>query len=156
MTLPATSPVVVFLALLGASVWVGGFITLLLVERVARRHLGADSRVVFFRALGRDYGIVSGVALVLALVCGTILLAGHANGAAATAAFVLAAVLLVATVAGVVQAKAMTRLRRSVLRQPDDGELRARQHRGARQAAVLRGLIGLLSVILLALAATLV
>jgi putative copper export protein len=54
MTVAATaSPVLVFVALVAACVWVGGFVAIAVVARVARRQLERGARVAFFRALGR-------------------------------------------------------------------------------------------------------
>jgi hypothetical protein len=149
------SAVLVFVALFAACVWVGGFVAIAVVARVARRQLERGARVAFFRALGRSYGVVGGIALVVALGCGAALLAGRAWDGTALAAVLVAAALVLVTVAGVAQARGMTRLRRSALRDPDDEALAAHVRAGAVRAAVLRAAIGALSVALLALAAVL-
>lgn len=145
-----------FIALLGASVWVGGFVAIVVVNRVAGRQLDPPDRVSFFRDLGRSYGAVSSVALALALISGGILLSGREWDGLALAAVILAAAVVVATAVGVAQARRMTRLRQAVIDAPDDDALATRVQRDSRQAVVLRTLIGVLSMALLAVAAGLV
>jgi uncharacterized membrane protein len=154
-SIAATRPVLVFVTLLSASVWVGGFVAIAVVARIARSRLDPAARVSFFRALGRRYGIVSGSALVVMLVGGALLLTDHAWDATAACAVAVAAALVLATVAGVAQARGMTRLRRRALDEPDDRALAARVRRGAGRAAALRATIGALSLVLLALASVL-
>jgi putative copper export protein len=64
------SVVLVFVHLLAASVWVGGFVAVAVVARVAKRELDPAARVAFFRSLGRDYGKVGGSALAVATLTG--------------------------------------------------------------------------------------
>jgi hypothetical protein len=64
---------------------------------------------------------------------------------------VVAAGLVAATVAGVIQARRMTRLRQDALRDPGSPGLTVKVRRGARNAAVLRTAIVALSLALLAL-----
>lgn len=147
--------VVVFFTLLAASVWVGGFITIMVVTRVARRRLDPPVQVDFFRALGRSYGVVSSLALVVALAGGGILLAGRDWDRLALVAVSLAAALVLSTGAGVVQARGMTRLRQAAVHEPTDDALAARVRRDSVRAAALRGGIGVLSVGLLVVAVAL-
>jgi hypothetical protein len=146
------SALLAFWALLGGAIWVGGFVAIAVVTRIARARLPAADQVAFFRSLGRDYGIVSTVALAVALGCGGGLLARRGWDGEATAAAVVAAAVVACTVAGVLQARGMTRLRHAALGGADPG-LEGRIRRGAARARVLRGLIGALSVALVALAA---
>ena len=97
----ATSPVLVFVHLLATSIWVGGFVAVVVVARIARRELGGAEQIAFFRALGRAHGVVTGAALALALVSGAVLLANRRWDGTALAAVVLAAALVVATAVGV-------------------------------------------------------
>ncbi|MGH2901979.1 MAG: hypothetical protein ACRDK7_00060 [Solirubrobacteraceae bacterium] len=150
------SPVLVFLALLGTCVWVGGLVAIMVVARVARHTLEPPVRVAFFRSLGRGYAVVGNAALVVAFACGAALLRGHRWDATALAAVVLAGVLVLATVAGMAQARGMTRLRRRAIREPADAVLAAQVHRGAVRATAIRATIGALSLALLALVAALV
>jgi hypothetical protein len=68
-----------------------------------------------------------------------------------TASTVAAAGVVAVTVAGVAQARQMTRLRRYALRDPGSAELTVKVRRGPRTAAVLRAAIAALSLALLGL-----
>lgn len=133
------------------AIWVGGFVAIAVVARVARSTLQPAQQVVFFRGLGRSYGTVASVALAVALGTGAALVADRAWDVTLSAAAVVAAALVVTTVVGVAQARRMTRLRRRALDERDDAELAARLRRGASRAWVLRALIGGLSLALVAL-----
>jgi hypothetical protein len=113
--------------------------------------LGVAERVTFFRGLGRAYGLVGGVALTVALASGAVLAATYRWDGQLTASTVVAAGLVAATVAGVAQARRMTRLRQNALRDPGSAELAAKMRRGARNAAALRVAIAALSLALLTL-----
>jgi uncharacterized membrane protein len=108
--------------LLAACVWVGGFVAIAVVARVARRELDTAARVAFFRSLGRSYAKVAASALAVGVVSGTALLGRRGWDQAAGAAALLALALIIATVAGI-----------------------------ARQALVLRASIGTLTLALLGL-----
>jgi hypothetical protein len=136
-------------------VWVGGFVTIAVVARVVRRQLPMPAQVAFFRSLGRGFGVVGGLALGVALLSGGALLSRRTWDEWAAVAVVLAVALVLATGAGVVQARGMTRLRQRAVREPGDAALTARIERNARRALVLRALIGALTVALLALGAAL-
>jgi hypothetical protein len=107
--------------------------------------------VAFFRGLGRAYGLVGGMALTMALASGAVLASTCRWDGQLTASTVVAAGLVAVTVAGVAQARRMTRLRQEALRDPASPELEARTRRGARNAAVLRAAIAALSLALLVL-----
>lgn len=141
---------------LAASIWVGGLVAIFVVARVASRTLEPAQRVEFFRALGRSYGIVGSVALLVALASGAVLLDGHPWDGLMVAAVVVAGALLVATAAGIVQARAMTRLRRQAVTGVGGKPLDARIHRGSVVAATLRACIGILTLTLVVLGAALV
>jgi hypothetical protein len=136
---------------LAAAVWVGGFAVIAVVARVARRTLPPSSRVAFFRGLGRTFGLVAAVALASAYGIGASLLYGRAWDVQLSATAVVATALLVATAGGVAQARRMSRIRRQALDQPADALLAEQIRGGARRAAALRALIGVLSLALLAL-----
>ena len=72
-------------------------------------------RIAFFRGLGRSYGVVGGLSLLVALGTGAALLGGRTWSATLTITTLAAATLVVATVVGVVQARRMTRLRHALL-----------------------------------------
>jgi hypothetical protein len=136
---------------LATAVWIGGLVAILVVARVADATLGAVDRVAFFRGLGRVYGLVGGVALTAALASGAVLAATYRWDGDLAAGAVVAAGLVAATLAGVVQARRMTRLRQDALRDPGSAEMAAKVRRGARNAAVLRAAIAVLSLALLGL-----
>lgn len=133
------------------AVWVGGLVAIFVVARVARRTLRPGERVAFFRGLGRAYGPVGGIALVLALGCGAALVSGRAWNGLLTAATAVAACLVAVTAGGVAQARRMTRLRRDALSRPGDAGLARRVSHEALGAAVLRATIAVLSLTLIAL-----
>ena len=132
---------------LATAVWGGGLVAIFVVARVARATLGAAERVVFFRGLGRAYGL----ALAIALGSGAVLAAAYPWNGQLPASALVAAALVAATVAGMAQARRMARLRQDALRGPGRLELAAKVERGARNAAVLRAAIAVLSLALLAL-----
>lgn len=136
---------------LATSIWVGGYIAIAVVAHVAARALPPAERVAFFRSLGRTYGILGSAALVVALGTGGALLSDRRWDAMLTAAVAVAAALVMLTVAGMAQARRMTRLRRSSLQLPDGLQLAAKVTRGAHTASALRALIGLLSLTLVVL-----
>lgn len=148
--LPAAEAALSVLLVLAAAVWVGGYLAIAVVARVATRTLESAARVSFFRGLGRAYLLVGGPALIVALASGAVLLAGRPWDGGLTAVAALAAGLVLTTVTGIIQARHMTRLRRRALHQPD-AELLTRIHHGARRAGLLRALIGVLSLALLIL-----
>jgi len=107
-----------FLHLLAVSVWVGGFVTIAMVTRVVRRELPMPAQVAFFRSLGRGYAVVGGLALGAALSTGGALLSRRGWDEWSAIAVLLALALVLATGAGVVQARGMTRLRQRAVREP--------------------------------------
>ncbi|MGD9735065.1 MAG: hypothetical protein AB7V58_05570 [Solirubrobacterales bacterium] len=147
----AATPLVA-LNLLATSIWAGGLVAIFVVARVAAATLEPAQRIAFFRGLGRAYGIIGSAALLLALVTGAILLAGHPWDGLLVAALLLAGALLVFTVAGMAQARAMSRLRSQALTTPD---LADRVGREARVAAGLRGAIAAFTLALLVVGAAL-
>ncbi|MEZ5075940.1 MAG: hypothetical protein R2725_00690 [Solirubrobacterales bacterium] len=138
---------------LSAAIWVGGLVAIFVVARVASATLDTGERIAFFRALGRAYGIVGGLALLVALASGAVLLDDRSWDGLLVATAIVAGCLLAVTVAGIAQAKAMTRLRRRALQAPELGE---RVRRGAVLAGLLRGAIALLTLALVVLGAALV
>lgn len=129
---------------LGTAIWLGGFITLLVLSPVSRKTLRPEDRVALFRGFGRSYLVVASVGMVLIVVPGGILLGQRDWDGLATTLVILVACTVAATAVGVVQARAMTRLRKAALSSPDD--LMPHVDRGARRALVLRSAIGVLTV----------
>ena len=147
--------ILVFVELLAASVWIGGFVAIGVAARAARSELDPANRVRFFRALGRAYLRVGGAALVVALLCGGALLSSGPWTTAKSVAVVLGVGLASVTVAGVLQARAMTVLRQEQLRNPNT-VLGARIERQETRVTLLRATIGLLTIALLVVATAIV
>lgn len=150
-SLAASAPLLAVHAL-AAAIWVGGLVAIVVVARAASATLEQPQRIAFFRALGRRYGIVGSAALLVALSSGALLLEDHPWDGLLFATAAVAGALLVATVAGMAQARAMTRLR---LRALDTPSLTERVRRRAILAGLLRGAIGLLTLTLVILGAVL-
>jgi uncharacterized membrane protein len=136
---------------LASCVWVGGYVAIAVVARVASRTLEPSQRVAFFRALGRSYVLVGVPALVVAFGTGAGLASDRDWDATLIATVVLAAALVGTLAIGVVQAHRMTRLRAASLAAPGEPGLNRRVAHGARAATMLRAAIGLLSLALIAL-----
>ncbi len=138
---------------LATSIWVGGYVAIVVVARAATATLDDATRVAFFRSLGRSYLWVGFPALLIALAAGGVLARGVVKDGTYLAVVASAAVLLISFAVAVAQARRMTRLRRGLLRSPDDAALRARVGRGARAAGGLRAVLGLLTLVLVVLGA---
>jgi len=137
---------------LSTSVWVGGYVAIAVVARTATATLDTDTRVTFFRSLGRSYFWVGTPALVIALACAAVLIGDDgADRGLIVAAVALAVILVVAFAVAVDQARRMTRLRRRLLTSPDEPGLPDRVRRGARAAGLLRAALGVLSIALVVL-----
>ncbi|MBS1893376.1 MAG: hypothetical protein JST59_18920 [Actinobacteria bacterium] len=149
----AASVPLVAVELVAASIWVGGLVAIFVVARAASATLRPAERIAFFRALGRAYASVGCLALLVAVVGGAILLGDHPWDGLLVATAIVTGVLLLALASGMAQARAMTRLRRRALHEP---ELDERVRRGAVLAGALRGTIGVLTLILVVLAAGLI
>jgi hypothetical protein len=144
----AAAAVVLFL---GASIWVGGYVTATVVARVATRTLAADQRVAFFRLFGRVFAMVTGVAFTGVILGGAVLLRDRPWDGTLVAAAIVALAIVVATSVGVRQARAMTRLRTAAVIDPGNAAMVATVASGARSAAVLRLAIGVLTFALVGL-----
>ncbi len=136
---------------LATSIWVGGLVAITIVARIATRALDPAARVALFRGLGRVYGIIGTAALTVAYAAGGILLRDRSWGPLLTITVLVAAALAAVLAVGVVQARRMTRLRRRTLDTGGDPALAGVVRRGAVRAALLRAVIGGLSLALLAL-----
>lgn len=140
---------------LASCIWVGGYVAIAVVARVATHTLAAGQRVAFFRGLGRSYLLIGVSALVIALGTGAALVHDHQWDATLIAAAAVAAALVATLALAVVQARRMTRLRAGAVNRPDDAELAGRVRLGARMAAAIRAIIGLLNLALIALGSVL-
>jgi uncharacterized membrane protein len=147
----AASAILLAVFILASCVWVGGYVAIAIVARTAAAILEPRQRVAFFRSLGRTYLLVGVPALLVALGTGGGLLSGHRWDGSVTAAVAAAAALVACLTVAVIQARRMTRLRRSALAAPHDSRLGRRVRESARAAAVLRAAIGVLSITLIVL-----
>lgn len=150
-----TEAMVLVVFIVATSIWVGGYVAIAVVARTASTTLETADRVVFFRSLGRSYLWVGLPALLIALVTGAILVRGHDRDALLIATVAVVAVLLTSLAVAVIQARRMTRLRRTLLGSPDDKSLSEQVRRGARDAGALRAVLGLLTFALVVLGALL-
>lgn len=136
---------------LTSCVWVGGYVAIGVVARVATNTLAPIQRVTFFRGLGRAYLPIGAPSLAIALGTGAALASTRGWDAVLIAAVVAAAALVVSLAVGVAQARRMTRLRAAALASPHTEALAHDVLRVARAATLLRAVIGLLSLTLIAL-----
>jgi uncharacterized membrane protein len=143
--------VVLAVLIIATSVWLGGYVALVVVARVATQTLDPGARAAFFRTLGRRFFWVSVPALVIALIAGCVLARDTAKDGLFAAIVAVVAVMLVSFAIAVAQARRMTRLRRALLQTPTDQPLRTRVATGARAAGALRAGLGLLSLALVVL-----
>jgi len=150
----ATSTPLVAFELIAASIWVGGMVCLAIVAKAARGVLDESSQVAFFRAVGRRYGMVGTTSLLIAIAAGLALSWPPSSWSRAIdAAAVLAGVLVVATIAGMMQARAMTALRRKLIANPRDSSTAVALRRGRLLANGIRGLMALMTLAIVILAA---
>jgi hypothetical protein len=150
-----TQAILLGVFMLASSIWIGGYIAIAVVARVATRTLAPAQRITFFRTLGRSYLLLGAPALLVAFGTGAGLLSHHSWDGILTAAVAVAAALVVSLAVGVAQARRMTRLRAASLAAPGDPQRRVHVRQGTRIAALLRATIGLLSLALIALGALL-
>ena len=145
--------VLLAVGMLAASVWVGSLVAIAVVSSVARRALDARGRVALFRGVGRAYRYL-GTGSLLVAVAVAVVLAWPVSEVdrGVRAELVLSAVLLVVTLAGMAQAKRMTVLRQRSLDRPRETAALAAVATGAKVALVLRGAIGLVTLVMVVLA----
>ena len=134
------------LNLLGAMIWTGGMVAVTVATVAARQTLEPKQQVSFFAALGRRYGIVSGAALAIFIVSGLVIAGDPAEWTSTeTAIAALTAAAAALTVLGVINARAVQRLRSQAIATGDrDSDSRLRNTR--RTATVLRVLIALVTL----------
>ena len=150
----ATSAPLVAVELIAASIWVGGMVCIAIVAKAARGVLDESSQVAFFRAVGRRYGIVGTASLLIAIAAGLALSWPPSSWSRTIdAAVVLAGVLVVATIAGMMQARAMTALRRKLIANAGDSSTAVALRRGRLLANGIRGLMALMTLAIVILAA---
>jgi len=150
----ATSAPLVAVELIAASIWVGGMVCIAIVAKAARGVLDESSQVAFFRAVGRRYGMVGTASLLIAIAAGLALSWPPSSWSRTIdAAALLAGVLVVATIAGMMQARAMTALRRKLIANAGDSSTAVALRRGRLLANGIRGLMALMTLAIVILAA---
>ncbi len=149
-----TSAPVVVLEILAASVWIGSLACLAVVSQAARTVLEGPAQVAFFRAVGRRYAIVGTGSLLVAIGDGLAMAWPPPTWSATIdTAVALAGLLVLATAAGMAQARAMGSLRRRAMGSPADPSARAAARRGRRVATALRLLMAADTLAIVVLAA---
>ena len=132
----------------------------------ARRTLGDAERIAFFRAIGRRFLVVGGIALLVLIATGSDMVSERdawdtlgegTYGGTLLAKLILVGVVIVLTlVHSLVQGPALSRLRERAASRPDDAALAAE----IRHKAALAGVVSLLNLLatiaILVLAARLV
>jgi len=155
--LHATSALLVVIELIAASIWVGGLVCIAVVTKVARDVLDGPSQMVFFRSMGRRYSVVGTTSLLVAIAAGLALSwSSLSSSRTIDATVALAGVLVVATILGMRQARAMTSLRRILIANQSDGSMANSLRRGRRLANALRGLLALITLAIVILGAWIV
>lgn len=152
--------------LLGAAVWAGGLVFLGIAVGVARRTLPEEVRVDFFRALGRRFAVVGGLALLVLVATGSDMasdrnawdqLGDTSYGKTLLAKLILVGFVIALTVLhSGVQGPALSHLRARAAQRPNDEFLRAQIRRRAALAGVVSGLTLAATIAILVLAARLV
>lgn len=138
--------------ILGCSMWFGGMATVTIVSRTSRSALAPADRVTLFRAFGPRFYATSGIAVIIGAACGLALLIARGWDGLATAIVILFAVLMATLGVGVRQARTMRRLRTAAHRDPDDESAGHAVISAGRSAALVRGLLGVVSLALFVLA----
>src|SRR5439155_8671458 len=153
------------LHLISAAIWAGGLVFLGLAVGVARRTIPDEARIEFFRALGRRFALVGGLALLVLVATGTDMASdrhvwGHLTdtsyGKTLLVKLILVGVVIVLTIVhSVLQGPSLSRLRKIAADRPDDAELEAEIRRQAVTGGIVSGLNLLATLAILVLAARL-
>ena len=153
------------LHLISAAVWAGGLVFLGLTVPVARRFLSGQDRIAFFRALGRRFAVVGGLALLVLIATGSDMASdrdvwGHLTdtsyGKTLLAKLILVGVVIVlTTVHTVLQGPALSRMRAIALERHDDGAMDMQIRRRSMLAGIVSALNLLATLAILVLAARL-
>jgi putative copper export protein len=162
----AGDTVVRSLHLIGATTWAGGLVFLGVAVWAARRTIPDDLRVEFFRALGRRFAVVGGLALLVLIGTGSDMagdrhawsqLTETSYGKTLLVKLILVGVVIVLTVIhSTLQGPSLSRLRALAAGRPDDVDLEAQIRRRAAAAGVVSALNLLATLAILVLAARLV
>lgn len=144
----------VTVAMLAGSTWVGSLLCLAIVTRAARQTLDRQSQVALFQVVGKQYGAVGTTALLTAVVAGVVLAWPPASWSPTmVAAAVVSGSLVVVTAIGMSQARKMTKLRRRAIGNTSDIATAKAVVQGQRLATFLRTLIAGLTLVVVVLAA---
>lgn len=140
--------------LLASCIWVGSLVCLAVVANAARRVLDVPSQVAFFRAVGRRYALVGTGALFVAIGIGLALAWPPSSWTATVDAAVgLAGPLALTTAGGMAQARTMTARRHRTSSAADDPVAAQAVRRGRVLAGALRGVMALMTLAIVVLAA---
>lgn len=140
------------LLVLAAAIWIGGFVAVMLVNASAHTVLSPTDRTALFRNFGRRYLTVAMVAALVIAISGGLLLAAAPFDGITISILALVGVLVAATIAGVVQARRMSRLRHTANEAEHQDQFARPLKRGSITARILRTVIGLASLALFVLA----
>lgn len=146
------------LVIIGAGMWIGGMVAVTMLAIISKRALEPAVRVALFRRFAHAYFPTFGAALVVAAIAGFFMLVARGWDGIAWAITIIVIVILIALALGVVQARAMSRLRTRAAELSDspsgntDPDLARQISSGARSAAMLRGSLGVLSLVVFILA----
>lgn len=129
-----------------AAIWLGGYVAVVIVAATSAKALDAEARVRFFRRFGGDYLKVALPALLIAYATGWALLGRLPWSAGHTRLAVACGLLLAVLLLGIAQARDLTRLRQRLASAPEETSLATQIWSKSRAAALLRGLIGLITL----------
>lgn len=153
----ARNPSLIAIELIAASIWTGSIVCLMVVTSAARASLDSETRVAFFRALGRRYGALGSAALAVSIGVGLAMLwPPQSWGPLQDTVLALAGALVVLTAIGVRQARAMTRLRREAFGKGSERAVSRAVRRGAIVATFLRATMGFVTLAVIVVVARLV
>jgi copper resistance protein D len=155
------------LHLIAAAVWAGGMVFLGVAVGVARRTVAERERIALFRALGRRFLLVGGVAMVVLIATGTDMAADRLGAFGdlfdtdygkrlAEKLAVVICVIGLTLFHSLVQGPALSRLREKALERPDDADLASLIRRKSARAGIVSALNLLATLAILVLAARLV
>lgn len=144
-------PLLLTVLFVGAATWIGGLPTLFVVRRAALRTLSGADNVALFREVGHSYGKVSGSAFAVAIAA-AVILAGSPSGWQGweIVCASLVALLGLATLLGVRQARSMTRARQATI---DANAEPPGLERAVMRAHIARAAIAALTVAIIVVAA---
>jgi putative copper export protein len=156
------------LHLICAAIWAGGLVFLAAAVGVVRNNVpDAGQRIVVFRALGRRFLLIGGIAMLVLIATGSDMAADRLNswgalfdtdyGRRLSEKLALVVLVIVLTlVHSLIQGPALSRLRAQALERPDDERLAALIRRKSIRAGLVNGAVLAATLAILVLAARLV